>query len=412
MNIQKQLKSEDPSFLLDLRDQYGNAFWLDSYFFAFDPQYVNEVYVKQYPNFIKAGGWHKIRKGLGNGLLVNEEPEHLVHRRILNPAFHIKKIESHLYKMHKIINEEISALSQKDSFDLSTYFFDLSYKILTNTIFDDEELSKSKKLQDVFYSVMKKVGNGEENEPGSLDEDREYLYDFISRVIKKRLDNDESHEDFLDLLIEASVSNNLSLKDITDEVLSMMLAGHETTANTVIWAISNSYNNQSIVKKIKDESDIFVNKINKENILNICKELNYSKNVISESLRLYPPVWFSPRQTLEDCVIVNTKIPKDTKIIISSYVSHRDPNYFEDPNTFIPERWDGGLEESLPSGVYFPFHIGPRTCIGYRFGFLQAQITILEFFNKIKVDLVDGFPKTLILATLRPQSKIIANIIK
>lgn len=412
MNIQKQLKSEDPSFLLDLRDKYGNTFWLDTYFFAFDPQYVNEVYVKQYPNFIKAGGWHKIRKGLGNGLLVNEEPEHLVHRRILNPAFHIKKIESHLYKMYKIINEEISALSQKDSFDLSTYFFDLSYKILTNTIFDDEELSKSKKLQDVFYSVMKKVGNGEENEPGSLDEDREYLYDFISRVIKKRLDNNESHDDFLDLLIEASANGNLSLKDITDEVLSMMLAGHETTANTVIWAISNSYNNQSIVTKIKNESDIFVNKINKENILSLCKELNYSKNVISESLRLYPPVWFSPRQTLNDCVIVDTKIPKDTKIIISSYVSHRDPNYFENPNTFIPERWDDGLEEKLPSGVYFPFHIGPRTCIGYRFGFLQSQITILEFFSKIKVDLVDGFPSTLILATLRPQSKITANIIK
>lgn len=412
INIQRKLKSEDPNFLIDLKNQYGNTFWLDNYFFAFDPHYVNEIYVKQYSNFIKAGGWHKIREGLGDGLLVNEEPKHLAHRRILNPAFHIKKIETHLYKMHKIINEEVNLLSNQNQFDLSKYFFDLSYKILTNTIFDDEDLRDSQELQKVFYSVLKKVGTGEESEPTSFEEDKQYLYNFVKMVIERRLENQEHHEDFLDLLIDAYSNENLSLQDITDEILNMMLAGHETTANTVIWAISNIYNNKIMMDKIKKESKIFVEKINEKNILSLCKELNYSKNIISESLRMYPPVWFSPREALKDCLIIDTKIPKGTKVIVSSYVSHRDENYFKNPENFIPERWDNNLEESLPPGVYFPFHMGPRTCIGYRFGFLQAQITILELFNKLEIDLINGYPGTLILATLRPSSIIPAKIIK
>lgn len=411
-DINKMMLLTNPIYLLNLKKEYGNKFWIDKYFFAFDHEYIYEIYVKQYEKFIKTGGWHRVREGIGDGLLTNEEPIHLKHRRILNPAFHVKKIESHLYKMHKIINKEIDVLSKKENFDMYKYFFDLSYNILTNTIFEDEDLNNSKHLQFIFYSVLKRVTDGENSELASYEENKEYLQNFISKIIERRLNNNEVHEDFLDLLIDSYVKETLSLDEITNEILNMMLAGHETTASTIIWAISNCYNNELILNKLKEESKIFSEKIKDQNILELCKELTYSKNIISESLRIHAPIWSSPREAIEDCIILNTEIPKGTKIIISSYVSHRDENYFQDPEKFIPERWDNNFEQTLPPGVYFPFHMGPRTCIGYRFGFLQAQITLLEFFNKMNIKLLDGFPEHVALATLRPKEGIPAEILK
>lgn len=412
MSVQEDLKSGGPDYLLDLYKEKGNVFWLDGYLFAFDPFYVNEVYVKQYNNFVKAAGWHKMRKGIGNGLLTNEEPQHLAHRRILNPAFHISKINSHINKMYSIIEEEIKLLEEQDDFKIADYFLNLSYKVLTNTLFDDKDLASSREFKDIFYSIMEKAGRGEKPGSNSLDRDRELLYELISKVIEKRNNSPEEHNDFLDLLIESATSGDMTIQDVVDETLSMLLAGHETTASIIVWAICHSSVDNDIIKQIKLESNSFKNNVEKNSVLDSVKELKFSEYVINETLRLYPPVWSSPRKALNDCQIADTFIPKDTRIILSSYVSHRDSRYFYDPFNFIPRRWENGFEETLDQGVYFPFHIGQRKCIGYRFGMIQAQITLLEFLNRFTVHLSNGMPSGVPLATYRPNEDFAVTIKK
>ena len=147
-------------------------------------------------------------------------------------------------------------------------------------------------------------------------------------------------------------------------------------------------------------------------IVESIKNLKVSEYVIKEALRLYPPVWSSPREAIEDCYIEDTFVPKGTKIILSSYVSHRDEEYFEEPEKFIPMRWDNNFESTLPVGAYFPFHAGPRKCIGYRFGEVQSQITLLEFFKNFEIDLIDKMPEGVPLATYRPSENFRVRIRK
>jgi cytochrome P450 len=401
MSIQDNLKKAGPEFLLNLKKQNGEVFWIQDYLFAFNENYVNEIYVKQYNNFTKAGGWHKIKEGIGSGLLTSEEPNHLVNRRILNPAFHVNKINKHIDEMRSIISQELSNLQSQSEFNISDYFLNLSYVVLTNTLFNDKTLSESKEFKDIFYSIMKKTVDDEDPHHESLEEYRNSLYNLISKVVLDRVSNEEHNDDFLDLLIESFNDGEMSLHEIVDEILSMLLAGHETTANVVSWAICHVALNQEIKNNIKIESDLFIDKINTDGVLDSLKDLNNSEYVIKETLRLYPPVWSSPREAISDCYIEDTFIPKGTKIILSSYVSHRDEKYFDDPELFMPDRWDNNFEDTLPQGSYFPFHLGPRKCIGYRFGEIQAKITLLEFFKNFEIDLLNGMPKGVPYATYR-----------
>jgi cytochrome P450 len=402
MSIQEDLKTKGPEYFLKLKNENGKVFWLDGYLFAFDPKYVNQIYVKQYDNFIKAGGWHKMR--------TNEEPQHFLHRRILNPAFHVNKINLHIEKMTNIISKEIEFLPDTKDFLISDYFLDLSYKVLTNTLFNDKDLSTSKEFKNIFYSIMEQVGKGEKDGLGTLSQDRDKLYSLVSEIVFKRIENKENHNDFLDLLIESLSQDEMSIQDIVDETISMLLAGHETTASIVVWAILHSSAEQNILNKVQSEAKEFNSKKIKNGILDTLKNLKYSEYVVNEALRLYPPVWYSPRQAVEDCQIEETFLPKGTKVIVSSYVSHRDEDYFKDPFKFIPERWDDGFENSLPIGTYFPFHIGQRKCIGYKFGMIQAQITLLEFFNSFEItsdyNISEGVP----LATYRPKQETCVSI--
>ncbi len=418
--MKEELRIKGPEYLLNIKNMYGDNFYLKSsemgsieykeYLFAFSPEFANEIYIKQYKNFIKSGGWHIIRKALGNGLLTSEEPTHLKHRRILNPAFHINKINSYLNKSLLIIKEETDKWLDKEYIDITDEMFSLSYKVLTNTIFNDDMLEESDELKTIFFQILEKTSHGEHASPGNFQEISEKLNLLMSKVIKNRIENEREEKDFIDLLIMASTEDeSISLQDISDEVITMLLAGHETTANTLSWCIAHLTQDPDYWDLLMEESK----KIDtNESIVSSIRDWDISKFAINEALRLYPPVWFSPRKALVDTQVGDLLIKAGTNVILSSFVTHRSDQYFDEPNMFKPMRWDGGLEESLPEGAYFPFHLGPRKCIGYQFAMAQAQMTIIEMASKMKLELVGNFPKGLPIATYRPEGKVMIKLIK
>jgi cytochrome P450 len=421
--IQSLLKIKGPTYLIELKEKNGNVFFLKSgsphdkdvteYLFAFDPIFVEEIYTKQYKNFIKAGGWHKLRKALGNGLLTSEEPIHLEHRRILNPGFHVKKINAYASQMHDLIKIETNSWINKEEIDLNDSVTQLTYSILTNTIFNNDMQENFNDLKKIFFIILEKAGKGETSTPGSMDKYGDDLKNLMDKVIKKRLDSPNKEKDFLDLLIDASISDSkITLQDVSDEVLTMLLAGHETTASTVTWAICHLSLNKEFFEIIKKESLEYSKKAKDGDQISLLKDLKFSKYVINEILRLYPPVWFSPRTAICDTQIKDTFIPKGTRVILSSYVMQRDEKYFEHPNEFLPMRWDNGLENNLPEGVFWPFHLGPRKCIGYQFALMQSQISLLEIFSKMNIELLEGMPEGLAIATYRPLGEIKVKIKK
>jgi len=413
-----------PDYLVSLQRTYGDLFCyklnldkggedpVKKYIFAFDADFVNEVYVKQYKNFEKSGGWNIIRKALGNGLLTTEEPVHLKHRRIINPSFHVNKINLYLNKALSVIEEETDKWLEKDVIDINAEMLSLSYKILTNTIFNDDMLENADDLKIIFFKILEKASPGHKFKEGDFDNFSNRLNTLMDNVIKNRIANETEDKDFIDLLILASIKDeDISIQDISDQVITMLLAGHETTASTLVWALCNITQDKEGWGNINKESHSLL-EVNKDNIVNNIKDANLSRFVINESLRLYSPVWMSPRKALVDTTIGDVFIEAGTHVILSSYVTHRNEKYFTNPDVFDFMRWDNNLEDSLPDGAYWPFNLGPRKCIGYQFAIIQSQLILMEISRKMNLTLVGDFPKGEILATYRPAGKVMMKVSK
>lgn len=422
-NIKNELRYQGDKYLLSIQAIYGDTFFLavdnpnydglkpKEYLFGFTPEFVEEVYIKQYKNFVKSGGWHLIKKALGNGLLTSEEPDHLSHRRILNPSFHVNKINSYLDKSLSIIKEETDKWLDKEYIDINEEMFSLSYKVLTNTIFNDDMLENSDELQNIFFQILAKTSRGEASSPGTFKEISQKLNALMYDIIQNRIKNESEEKDFIDLLITAYIQDKtLTIQDISDEVITMLLAGHETTANTLSWCIAHLAKDKEYWDSLVDDYEKLNSKDNR--IIYNIRDCEKSKFAINEALRLYPPVWYSPRMALVDTKIGDIEIKAGTNLILSSFVTHRSDRYFSQPYEFNPMRWDNGLEESLPEGAYFPFHLGPRKCIGYQFAMAQSQITLIEMAKKMKIDLITDFPEGMPIATYRPEGKIMVKISK
>ena len=420
----ESLKEVGPEYLVSLQKKYGDLFStevhttragqapLKTYVFAFDAEFVNEVFVKKYKNFVKSGGWHVMRQALGNGLITTEEPIHLQHRRIINPSFHVNKINSYLNKALSIIEEETNKWLEKDVIDINEEMIDLSYKILTNTLFNDDMLENAEDLKEIFFTILEKASPSVGFKDGDFDLILSRLNKLMETVIQNRMNNESEDEDFIDLLILAAQKDgNLSYQDITDHVITMLLAGHETTASTLVWALANVAEDEKNWGDLNKEAESLIG-INKHNIVANIKDSKISNFAINESLRLYPPVWYSPRKAIVDTKIGDIEIKAGTNIVLSSFVTHRSEKYFPNPETFDIMRWDNNLEESLPDGAFWPFNIGPRKCIGYQFAVIQSQLILLEIARKMDLALVGDFPEGLAIATYRPDGKVMMKVSK
>jgi cytochrome P450 len=420
----ESLKEVGPEYLVSLQKKYGDLFSAEvrttragqspikTYVFAFDAEFVNEVFVKKYKNFVKSGGWHVMREALGNGLITTEEPVHLKHRRIINPSFHVNKINSYLSKALSIIQEETDKWFEKDIIDINEEMVNLSYKILTNTLFNDDMLENAEDLKEIFFTILEKASPSVGFKDGDFDEILNRFNVLINTVIKNRIENPSEDEDFIDLLILAAEKDeSLSYQDITDHVITMLLAGHETTASTLVWALASVAEDEKNWGDLNKEAESLIG-INKHNIVANIKDSRISNFAINESLRLYPPVWYSPRKAIVDTKIGDIEIKAGTNIVLSSFVTHRSEKYFPNPETFDIMRWDNNLEESLPDGAFWPFNIGPRKCIGYQFAVIQSQLILLEIARKMDLTLIEDFPEGLAIATYRPAGKVMMKVSK
>jgi cytochrome P450 len=203
------------------------------------------------------------------------------------------------------------------------------------------------------------------------------------------------------------MQDQISKEHIRDEVLTLILSGHETTANVMSWAFSYLAKNPQIRAALENEADhaTWI----KENRSPSYQELEDSSPIASailqETMRLAPPVWVAPRIAITDCVIDGVNIPKGAHVLVSQYVTHRDPKYFPNPQSWQPERWlDPNFEKSLPRGAYFPFGGGSRKCLGEYFALAEARLILLMVAKNLR--LTGKFPKAQPRATYRPKGEV------
>jgi cytochrome P450 len=191
-------------------------------------------------------------------------------------------------------------------------------------------------------------------------------------------------------------------KQLRDESTTLFLAGHETTANALSWTWWLLAQNPAAEKKLHAELDNLLG--GRAPTLDDVARLKYTENVLTESLRLYPPAWGTARVAIEEHEIGGYQVPKGTGISLSQWVMHRDPRWFERAEEFLPERWEDGLAKRLPRFAYFPFGGGPRQCIGNTFALMEATLVLATIAQRYRFRLVANHPVVpLPSITLRPR---------
>jgi cytochrome P450 len=385
---------DTPSFLSSMQKKYGNhcSFFLSRQLFigVFSAEAVHQVTVAQQHNFVKGVGFARMRKVLGEGLLTNEEPIHMAHRRLMQPPFHHGNLDSYVGIMHRLVLEHISGWKDKESVDLAPEMMALTLEIVSQCLFGLDSSQYTARIAHCMEIAIDRIERtmlpGLERFDKSaisyfaaFEEAANELADIAQEIINARIASNTNHgDDLLGILLQ--MSEHISMQHIRDEVLTLILSGHETTANVLTWAFAYMSNNPEAARKLAAEADATDWITNKRvpTFAELEQNATYASCVLSETLRMAPPVWVSPRIALVDTEVDGVKIPAGAHVLISQYVTQRLEQYFTNPQKWDPARWlDPTFEASLPRGAYFPFLAGSRKCLGESFALAESRLILL-----------------------------------
>jgi cytochrome P450 len=410
-----------PKFLHKMQSQYGQicSFFLSRRLFigAFSPEAVHQITVAQQHNFVKGVGFARMRKVLGEGLLTNEEPIHLAHRRMMQPPFHHGNLDSYVALMHQLIGEHISNWKDNDEIELAPQMMALTLEIVSRCLFGldsaqyTDSIAKSMavaidRIERTMLPGLERFDNSAIKYFKSFEQASDQLVEIAEAIIQKRIESGEKKDDDL-LGILLQMQGQISKEHIRDEVLTLILSGHETTANVMSWAFSYLAKNPLIRSELEKEADqaAWIDQSRSPSYQELEDTSPIATAILQESMRLAPPVWVAPRIAITDCVIDGVNIPKGAHVLVSQYVTHRDPKYFPNPQKWQPKRWlDPNFEKSLPKGAYFPFGGGSRKCLGEYFAIAEARLILLMVAKRFRLD--GKFPKAQPRATYRPKGKV------
>ena len=364
-----------------------------------------------------------IKMLVGNGLLTSEGEFWRKQRRLAQPAFHRQRLES-LASMMTGAAETLAESWQPQTtngqpLDVANEMMRLTLQIVGQALFSVDISAAADKIGEAVAIALEHV-NYRSLQPFALPERvptrrnrrfrraRQTIDTLVHNIIAERQRSAEhsadDRGDLLSLLLAArdeATGLGMSSDQLLDEVKTIILAGHETTAVTLSWAWYLLAQHPQIERNLHDELDSVLG--GRTPALDDLARLPYTRMVVDETLRLYPSVWAIARQTMEEDEIQGYHIPAKAPLVMSQYVTHRHPEFWDNPDTFEPERFTRGDEER-PRFAYFPFGGGPRICIGNNFALMEAQLLLATLAQRYRFTLVPQRPVVPeATVTLRPK---------
>lgn len=423
-----------------------------------NPDYIEKVLIYDHRNFKKGKRLQAAKALLGEGLVTSEGDFHNRQRRLIQPIFHPKQIMAYGKIMTDYAIRLRDRWKNEDILDISEEMMQLTLGIICKSVlnYDVESEAKqvgkaltttrnySKRLQSPIGQVLDKIPILPA--PMGAREAKKELDSLVYRLISDRRrhqqesdnddDNKNGNDDLLSRLLQAQDSNlagpassnggaqssssstspdgKMSDKQVRDEVMTIFIAGHETTANALTWTFYLLSQYPDVEKKLHDEIDSVLGAIDDDinghddskkipTVVDIPK-LQYTEKVLRESMRLYPPVWTMGRYVENDYHVGEYTIPAGSSILMSQYVMHHDPRYYEEPEHFNPDRWTAKFKTDLPRFSYFPFGGGIRGCVGEPFAWMEGILIIATIAQNWTMHLIPGQRIKLDPAiTLRPK---------
>ncbi len=384
------------------------------------PDAVQHVLVENNRNYVKGFALQQARPVLGNGLLTSEGDFWRRQRRLIQPAFHRRSIENLAATMIQVTEEHLAgweALAARgEPVDASAEMMRLTLDIAARTLFGAN-------LAEADYQVVA------ENLPLLLEHVTgrvQSLFNFaerlplpanrraaeavtaldriVYRIIEERRRSGRTGDDLLGLLMAAQDEDSgaqMTDLQLRDEVMTLFLAGHETTALLMSWLWTALSLHPDVRRRVEAEVDQVLG--GERPTVQGIQELRFTDQVITEVLRLYPPAWAIPRTSLAEDEVGGYPIPAGVSVVLSPYVTHRHPDFWENPAGFDPERHTPERRAARHRYAYFPFGAGPRLCIGEPFALMEARIVTAMVCRRYRLDLLPArLPEPGALFTLRP----------
>ena len=385
-----------------------------------NPDYIEHIFMNR-DIYIKGRDNKNLKFLLGNGLLTNEGEFWMKQRRLMQPLFHKQRLQGFVQKILESTNVMMADWTQRSGTvaDLHSEMTKLTLEVVSQTLMSTDVRGDFQKLSDAIEYVMKGMIERTSSflrmpywlplpKQIAMRKNRKLLNDTVAKIIADRHASKQHFDDLLSMLLEvedADTKERMSDEQIRDEVITIFLAGHETTANALSFTFYLLSKHPDAKQRIAAEvQQVFgSNEINYEGL----NKLEFTTMVIKESMRLFPPAWAITREVAKDDVIDGYHLKKGDSVVMSPYVIQRLEKYWDEPKAFMPERFAPDKLKGIHRYAYFPFGGGARLCIGNNFAMMEMQIILAVACSKFNFSLPENFNLELeALVTLRPKNGI------
>ncbi|MEO8561789.1 MAG: cytochrome P450 [bacterium] len=370
-----------------------------------DPDRIRDVLVTHARTFHKGRGLERAKMLLGEGLLTSEDELHLRQRRLAQPAFHRARIAAYAETMATYAERRAGGWRDGDTLDVSREMAAYTLAVVGKTLFDADIENEAHEIGDALaaaiaafnFSVLP-FGELLVRLPLPMTirfrRGRERLDSTIYRLIAERRASGEDRGDLLSMLLLAHDTegdgSGMSDLQLRDEAMTLLLAGHETTANLLAWAFYLLSRHPDAEARLHTEVDaVGAESLGADDLA----RLPYTRAVLAETMRLYPPAWIVGRRAVTEYSLDGHLLPARTIVLMSQWIVHRDPRWWPDAEAFLPERWlPGGsaLDPARPKFSYFPFGAGTRVCIGEQFAWLEGTLALATIARRWRLRLAAG----------------------
>jgi cytochrome P450 len=413
------LNNRDPlKYFAGLMREYGDFVSLRILNFRIlllnHPDHIEDVLVNHPRKFIRGRVLLANKRVFGRGLLTSEGDFWLRQRRLAQPAFHRARIAGYASTMVEFTERLLHEWQDGEERDIHAEMMRLTLQIVGKTLFDADVECDAQDIGKSMELLLELSANFRRTifiphwvpTPTNFRLERaiRQIEKVLYRMIAEKRASGRDSGDLLSMLLAAQDEDGSRMTDqqLRDEAITLFLAGHETTANTLSWTWWLLAQNPAVEAKLQAELRTVL--AGRAPSLDDLPKLVYTNQIITESMRLYPPAWGTARTAIEDHEIAGYAVPKGSGVSFAQWTVHRDARWYDAPDEFRPERWEGDLLKRIPRFAYFPFGGGPRQCIGNTFALMETALTLATIAQQYRFRLVEGHPVVpLASITLRPR---------
>ena len=394
-------------FCLRMAEQYGEMskfrVGLDTWHLVNNAEFIHEITVKQANIFHKPRLAKRLWKDfLGNGVLSLDGDEWKQEQKLIKPGFHKKRIDAYGEIMIEHTLEMLEEWTEGTRTNMCDDMTALTLRIVAKTLFDADVTKDAAIVGQAMHTLQACMVEHINNPipvpkwwPSKTNQRKlkaiADVENIVRKIINQRRTSGSDHGDLLSMMVLAQDESGRKMGDIQlrDEAMTLIFAGHETTAGALSWMSYIMAKEPEVVAKIREELDRVVG--DRPPSVADLPELPYLEMVVKESMRFLPSVWGFMREPIEDVRLGDYLIPKGDQVFISPYVIQHNPKYFPEPHKFIPERFTRENEKAIPKGAYVPFAAGARVCLGKAFAMMESKLILGTMVQQVDFTIDDDY---------------------